>query len=77
MNALLRFQSELHRQGFGMTATQYHHMRLHGSDLLGATALNSGANPDDNMGTTPHGETVAEHLAVSGESIATKTKLNT
>jgi hypothetical protein len=77
MNALLRFQSELHRQGLGMTANQYHHMRLHGSDLLGTTALNSGSNPDDNMGTLPCGETEAGHLAVSGESIATKTKLNT
>lgn len=77
MNALLRFQSELHRQGYGMTATQYHHMRLHGSDLLGVADSNYGSDPDDNMGTTPHGEIGAGHLAVSGESIATKTKLNT
>ncbi len=77
MNSSAGIESDLHWQDTGMTAGQYHHMRLHGSDLLGVAEWNEGLAPASRMGTTPHGEIEGGHLAVSGESIATKTKSNT
>ena len=77
MNASVGFGSDLHWQDTGMTASQYRHMRLHGSDLLGVAESTDGLTPAGRMGTTPHGEVEDEHLAVSGDSIAIKTKPNT
>jgi hypothetical protein len=77
MNSMASFEDDPDWRDTGMTASQYHHMRVHGSDLLGVAASEAAPAPDSRMGTTPHGEAEGEDLAVSGESIAAQTKSNT